>query len=91
MPTIEIPAAEAKRRLADYLSRSSHGQCRVVVTRRGRPLAAIVSIEDLQDLEQLEKRRGLASVAGKWRGFAEIAADIEAARSSGGEGRDVSL
>lgn len=91
MNTIEIPAAEAKRHLADYLARSAHNECRVVVTRRGRALAAIVSMEDLQELEQHDERAGLTSVVGKWKGFSEIADEVESARSSGGNGRDVSL
>ena len=91
MNTVSIPAAEAKKHLPDYLSRSAHGECRVIVTRRGRPMAAIVSIDDLRELEQSEERAGLASIVGKWKGFDEIAEDVESARSSGGSGRDVSL
>ena len=91
MNTIRIAAAEAKKHLPDYLARSAHGECRVVVTRRGRPLAAIVSLDDLQELEQHDQRVGLESVVGKWKGFDEIASAVESARESGGSGRDVSL
>ncbi len=91
MDTIRIPAAEVKKHLPDYLSRSAHGECRVVVTRRGRPMAAIVSLDDLQELEQRDERAGLASIVGKWKGFEEIAAAVKSARISGGSGRDVSL
>lgn len=91
MNHIEVPAAEAKRHLGDYLARSAHKECRVIVTRRGRPMAALVSIEDLQVLEQQEKRQGLAAVAGKWKGFDEIADAVCDARGTGGGGRDVSL
>jgi prevent-host-death family protein len=91
MNTLHVAAADAKEHLSDYLTRSAHGECRVVVTRRGRPMAAIVSMEDLQVLEQAGKREGLATVAGKWKGFDEIADQVEAARSTGGSCRDVSL
>lgn len=91
MTTIDIPAAEAKRHLADYLARSAHKECRVVVTRRGRPMAAIVSMDDLRELDQAEARAGLSRVVGKWQGFAEIADAIDTARAAGGSGRDVSL
>ncbi len=91
MSTVRIPAAEAKKHLPDYLARSAHGGCRVVVTRRGRPMAAIVSMDDLRALEQATARAGLASIIGKWKGFDEIAEEVESARSSGGSGRDVSL
>lgn len=91
MGTISIPAAEAKQHLSDYLSRSAHSKCRVIVTRRGRPMAAIVSIQDLRDLEQFDERKGLTSIVGKWRRFSEIAGAVRSARTSGGRGRDVSL
>lgn len=91
METIEIPAADAKKRLPDYLVRSAHGECRFIVTRRGRPMAALVSIQDLRDLEQMDKRAGLAAAVDKWKGFEEIASNVESARTTGAEDRDVSL
>lgn len=91
MNVLHVAAADAKEHLSDYLTRSAHGECRVVVTRRGKPMAAIVSIEDLQLIEQAGKREGLATLAGKWKGFDEIAGTVEAARAEDGSGRDVSL
>ena len=61
MKTIRVQVAEAKRHFSEYLAKSAIGDSRVIITRRGRPAAALVSIDDLQELEQLEKRRGLAA------------------------------
>ena len=91
MKTISVSVAEAKRHFSDYLAKGSIGESRVIITRRGRPAVALVSIGDLRELEQLDKRHGLAAVIGKWPDFEEIADDVVAARHSQAEGRDVSL
>jgi len=87
-----ISAAEVKSRFSELLSRST--QERFIITRRGRQVAALVSINDLRIIEQYEERQGLAAVAGKWPGFDEVAesmSDLSRLREQGGEGRDVSL
>jgi prevent-host-death family protein len=89
----EVAIAEVKSRLSEYAARSAFGGERIVITRRGKPLAALVSLNDLADLEQLDKKAGLASVIGKWEDFEEIelsVAEAVAERYQGGE-RDVSL
>lgn len=40
----EIPVAEARRHLADLLDRAAQGE-RIAITRRGRPVATIVSAD----------------------------------------------
>ncbi|WP_305046220.1 type II toxin-antitoxin system Phd/YefM family antitoxin [Geoalkalibacter sp.] len=92
MPKVSV--AEAKSHLSELIAKSAHGKERFVITRRNRPVAALVSLEDLRIIEQHQQREGLAAVAGKWRGFDELAetmGDLDRLRQSGGEGRDVSL
>ena len=92
--TITISVADAKKRLSDYINRCSLGVGRVIITKRNRPMAAIVSLKDLEDLEQVEKRRGLLSLVHKWEGFEEVEDSIESAvrsRHAEGAGRDVPL
>ena len=91
MKTVRVQVAEAKGHFSDYLAKSAHGDSRVIITRRGRPTAALVSMDDLRELEHLGKRRGLAAIAGKWADFQEIADDVLGARRDQDEGRDVSL
>jgi len=49
-----ITVAQAKNQFSDLLRRAQWGGERVVVHRHGKPVAAIVSTEDLQRLEALE-------------------------------------
>ncbi|MBI3838160.1 MAG: type II toxin-antitoxin system prevent-host-death family antitoxin [Planctomycetia bacterium] len=48
--------------LADTLNRVAYAGERVVLERRGKPVAALVSIEDLELLERLENEADLQAV-----------------------------
>ena len=50
----EIPVTQARAELADLINRVVYGAERVVVTRHGKPLAALVSAADLARLEALD-------------------------------------
>ncbi|MFF4951992.1 type II toxin-antitoxin system Phd/YefM family antitoxin [Streptomyces chattanoogensis] len=52
----EIPVTQARAELADLINRVVYGSERVVVTRHGKPLVALVSAADLQLLEELGRR-----------------------------------
>ncbi|MEU1281531.1 type II toxin-antitoxin system Phd/YefM family antitoxin [Streptomyces sp. NPDC005805] len=47
----EIPVTQARAELADLINRVVYGGERVVVTRHGKPLVALVSAADLERLE----------------------------------------
>lgn len=47
-----VPLAEVKNRLSDVVDRIEHAHGRVVVTKHGRPAVVILSIEDLESLEE---------------------------------------
>jgi prevent-host-death family protein len=49
--TYEIPVTQARAELADLINRVVYGGERVVVTRHGKPLVALVSAADLERLE----------------------------------------
>jgi prevent-host-death family protein len=92
MPTVSV--AEAKSHLSELIAKNAHNHERFIITRRDRPVAALVSIDDLRLIEQHQERQGLAAVAGKWRGFEEVAValeDLTTLRREGGGGRDVSF
>ncbi len=42
-PVLEVSVAEAKSRLSDLLGRVAYGDTRIVITKRGRPVAELVS------------------------------------------------
>lgn len=52
--TYEIPVTQARAALADLINRAVYGGERVVVTRHGKPIAALVSAADLERLEAID-------------------------------------
>ncbi|MET9293192.1 type II toxin-antitoxin system Phd/YefM family antitoxin [Streptomyces sp. NPDC003077] len=57
----EIPVTQARAELADLINRVVYGNERVVVTRHGKPLVALVTADDLRRLEQDERREESAT------------------------------
>ncbi|MFN2384321.1 MAG: type II toxin-antitoxin system Phd/YefM family antitoxin [Gemmatimonadota bacterium] len=55
----KISTVQARDQLSTVVNRAAFAKERVVLTRRGRELAAIVPLEDLALLEQLEERMDL--------------------------------
>ena len=49
-----ISVAEVRKDLADALNRVAFGGDRIVLQRRGKDVAALVSMEDLEIIEKLE-------------------------------------
>jgi prevent-host-death family protein len=47
-----LPLATVKARFSELVDRVAREQDRVVVTRHGRPVAVLVSPDDLEDLEE---------------------------------------
>lgn len=47
-----LPLAEVKKRLSEMVDRVEHHHDRVVLTRRGRPAAVLMSPDDLESLEE---------------------------------------
>lgn len=54
-PDATMTAAEARENFSDVLNRVAFGQERILVTRHGKGLAVIVSVDDLEQLEALEE------------------------------------
>jgi prevent-host-death family protein len=75
----DLSVAEAKAHFADCLRTAERGES-VVITRHGKPVAAIVPAGDLAHLERLRAAGpagGLASIAGGWEGSEELVAIVE--------------
>ena len=53
--TISTGVWEAKTRLSELIGKVMHGNERVLITRKGRPVAALVSTIDLARLEALDR------------------------------------
>jgi prevent-host-death family protein len=67
--THQLSAAQAQSRLADCLRKVEHGE-RVIITRNGKPVAALVAAHrvTLQKPKNALTGTGLAGLAGGWKG-----------------------
>ena len=54
-----VSAVQVRKRLAEVINRAAFGKERVILARRGKAVAAIVSIEDVELLEALEDKMDL--------------------------------
>lgn len=52
----EVTTSEAREGFSEIISRAAYGKERVVLTRHGKKLAAVVPVEDLEALEALEDK-----------------------------------
>ena len=87
MPS-EISIAKAKATLSAQVRTAEDGQP-VVITRHGKPVAALVPAADLEQLQRLRAagpEGGLASVAGGWEGSDELVELVECHRRTAPRG-----
>ncbi len=47
-----VPLGDAKNRLSEYVDRIEREHGRVVITKHGRPAAVVLSVDDLESLEE---------------------------------------
>lgn len=57
MNLVDVPVTEARAQFADLVNRVAYTGEPVVITRRGRAMAALVSPEDLELLKSLRAQR----------------------------------
>lgn len=57
----ELPISEARDRLGEVVAWAEHGQERTILTRHGKPVAVVISIDDLRELEAAEDDADLAA------------------------------
>ena len=57
MPTLNT--TDAREKLAEILNRVAYAKDRVRITRRGKEIAAVIPIEDLEFIERLEDEMDL--------------------------------
>ncbi len=97
--TKRINAAQAKAHLSELIAKVAYGGEHYVIERRGKPVAALVSVDDLERLEEgrttSTRPRGALALLGAWREVDEgdidaLVADIYSERARD-TGRPVSL
>ena len=57
-----ISTVKARENFSDLVNRSAYGKERVVLTRRGKGVVAVVPIEDLKLLEAMEDRLDIEDI-----------------------------
>ncbi len=57
-----IPTVKAREQFSEIVNRAAYGKERITLTRRGKSIAAVVPIEDVELLEELENRLDLDDV-----------------------------
>ena len=76
----EVPVTQARAELAELINRVVYGGERVVVTRHGKPLVALVSAADLRRLEEGEERS-------QERVISTVSTQVPGASATGERGR----
>jgi prevent-host-death family protein len=56
---MNIPFSEARTHLTDIVNEVAYGDKRIILTRQGKQLVAIIPLEDLRVLEALENKMDL--------------------------------
>ncbi|MBN1299243.1 MAG: type II toxin-antitoxin system Phd/YefM family antitoxin [Actinobacteria bacterium] len=70
--TESVSVAEAKSNFSEYIAKAAYMDEKIIITKRGRPVAAIISIEDLKKLKLNKQNKGLEDAIGKWVNFDDI-------------------
>jgi prevent-host-death family protein len=55
MTVTSVSVSGLKDALSEFLNRAAYGRERIIVASRGKPKAAIIGIDDLRRLEELEE------------------------------------
>jgi prevent-host-death family protein len=75
--TLSVDTSQVKAQLSEFIGRVAFGHERVLVLRRGKPVAALVTVEDLRRLEALDQaqtaderpaQHPIMKVYGRWAG-----------------------
>ena len=78
--TIEsVSIAEAKSSFSEYISRVAYAGESILITKRGKPIAGLVSYKELDKLKKIKKSDGLKSLIGRRKeaeGFADVIDEI---------------
>jgi prevent-host-death family protein len=92
--------ADIKARLSEMIGKVTYGRERLIVLRRGKPVAALVSLQDLQRLEALDATENYRADAhpimrafGGWADRADLDALVDEiyADRAAATGREVEL
>ena len=74
-----VSIAEVKRSFSEYVSRVAYAGESILITKRGKPVAGLVSYKELEKLKKIKKSDGLKSLIGKCKeseSFADVIDEV---------------
>jgi len=77
--TESVSIAEAKSSFSEYISRVAYAGESILITKRGKPVAGLVSYKELEKIKKIKKSDGLKSLMGSWKevdGFSDVLDEI---------------
>ena len=88
-----ISIAEIKSKFSEYISKAAYSNERYIITKRDKPIAALVNIDDLTKLKAYDEKEGLYTALSKWENFEEIESFVQESYESrqNEQGRKVSF
>ena len=91
MTEMQVSIGRVKRDISDLVNRVAYGGERIVLTSRGKPKAALVSIEDYERLEQERESQARQARLAHWQAWLRDAKALSAdiLRRRDGESLDV--
>lgn len=78
----KMSVAEAKAHFSDCVDLAEGGKP-VLITRHGKPVAAIISVGELEHVQKIRTagpKEGLAGIAGGWKNSDELADILQSSR-----------
>ena len=72
----QVSLAKAKSSFSEYASRAGYANEHIIITKRGKPFVALISVKDLEFLEKIKAgppEDGLLGAVGMTPGLEEVA------------------
>ena len=93
---VQVNLAKAKSSFSEYASRAAYTSERIIITKRGKPFVALISVKDLELLERIKAgspEEGLLGAVGMAPEFDKVAEKaMEAYQKRAGDfGREVEI
>jgi prevent-host-death family protein len=74
-----VSVAEMKSHFSEYVAKTAYTHQAYIITKRNKPLAALVDLKMLSQSISCRETGGLAAMIGKWKNFDEIAPHVDRA------------
>jgi prevent-host-death family protein len=92
-----VSVADAKREFSEIMSRVALKNERFIIERKGKPMAALINLKDLEKVEAMPEgngKKGLLAAMGAWEDYPQLehlVADLYSARRKSRDRRVKSL